>query len=134
MKFKTKTRTFKGRSVDRLRAGFTLAEVLAAMMFMAVVIPVAMQGVSIASRAGEVSYRKMLAVRQAELLLNESVVTSQWTQAIRNGTAQQGPLQFRWTVRSELWSIDAMRKLTAEVFYSAQGHEYSVCLVTLVKQ
>jgi hypothetical protein len=95
---------------------------------------VAIQGVSIAARAGEVSYRKMLAVRQAEYLLNEAVVTSQWTQGVRNGTTQQGPIVLRWTLRSELWTMDAMRKLTAEVFYNAQGHEYSVYLVTLVRQ
>src|SRR5262245_13838541 len=37
---------------------FTLAEVLAAMVFMAILIPVAMEGLSIATRAGEVAARK----------------------------------------------------------------------------
>ena len=32
-------------------AGFTFAEVLAALVFMAIVIPVALQGISVASRA-----------------------------------------------------------------------------------
>lgn len=134
MRFRNKTKTSSGRFADRARAGFTLAEVLAAMVFMAIVIPVAMEGVSIAARAGEVSYRKMLAVRQAEFLLNEAVATSQWNQAVRSGTARQGQIELRWTLRSELWTMDAMRKLTAEVFYNAQGHEYSVYLATLVRQ
>jgi prepilin-type N-terminal cleavage/methylation domain-containing protein len=123
-----------GHSAERRRAGFTLVEVLAALAFMAIVIPVALSGVSVASHAGEVSYRKMLAVRQAEYLLGEAVATSQWTQAIRNGTTKVGTLEFQWTVRSELWPMDAMRKLSAEVFYTAQGRKYSVLLATLVNQ
>ena len=39
------------RPTSRNRA-FTLAEVLAALLFMAIVIPVALHGMSVASRAG----------------------------------------------------------------------------------
>src|SRR5882762_4963509 len=51
-------------------AGFTLAEVLAALLFMAIVIPVAVQGLHIASRAGSVSERKAVGARIAERKLN----------------------------------------------------------------
>ena len=53
-------------NVKRRRAAFTLAEVLAALLFMAIVIPVALEGLRIASLAGQVGERKAAAARVAE--------------------------------------------------------------------
>ena len=44
--------TSRGARSRRSAAGFTLAEVMAALVFMAIVIPVALEGLSIATRAG----------------------------------------------------------------------------------
>jgi len=116
----------RGRS-----AGFTLAEVLAALMFMAIVIPVAVQGLRIASRAGEVAQRKDQAARVAERVLNEHIVTTNWNQSVQSGTLLEGGLQYRWTLRNELWSQDAMQLLSVEVVYAVQNQDYSVRLSTL---
>ena len=113
------------------RAGFTLVEMLAAMVFMAIVIPVTMEGLSIASRAGDVAHRKILATRVAEKLINESVVNHDWTTS-RNGTTREGNIEFNWTVRSDLWKQDTMQEVSAEVKFLAQNHEYSVVLTTLM--
>ncbi len=112
-------------------AGFTLAEVLAALMFMAIVIPVAVQGLRIASRAGEVAQRKDQAARVAERVLNEHIVTTNWNQSVQSGTLLEGGLQYRWTLRNELWSQDAMQSLSVEVVYAVQNQDYSVRLSTL---
>ena len=112
-------------------AGFTLAEVLAALMFMAIVIPVAVQGLRIASRAGEVAQRKDHAARVAERVLNEHIVTTNWNQSGQSGTLLEGGLQYRWTLRNELWSQDAMQLLSVEVVYAVQNQDYSVRLSTL---
>ncbi len=112
-------------------AGFTLAEVLAALMFMAIVIPVAVQGLRIASRAGEVAQRKDQAARVAERVLNEHIVTTNWNQSVQSGTLLEGGLQYRWTLRNELWSRDAMQLLSVEVVYAVQNQDYSVRLSTL---
>jgi type II secretory pathway pseudopilin PulG len=117
-------------------AGFTLAEVLAAMVFMAIVIPVALEGLSIASRAGEVAVRKGQAALVAERVLNEAIVTTNWSSAVQNGTVRQGTRDFNWTMRNEPWNLDVnqngMRLLSVEVKYAAQGKEFSVRLSTLV--
>ena len=133
MKFRTKTTKFTTRSADRTIAAFTLAEILAAMVFMAIVIPVTLEGLSIASRAGDVAVRKLIATRVAERLLNETILMKQSNVAVRNGTSQEGPVALRWTVRSELWKQDIMRQISAEVLFTAQGHEYSVLLTTLAR-
>ena len=75
-------------------AGFTLAEVMAALVFMAIVIPVALEGLSIASRAGEVAARKSDAALVAERVLNDSLVTTNWNQSIQSGTLRQGLRDF----------------------------------------
>jgi len=116
--------------------GFTLAEVLAAMVFMAIVIPVAISGLGVASRAGEVAVRKSEASLLAERILNENVVTTNWNQSVQSGTLRQGRHDFRYTVRTENWNEDpnqnSMRLLSVEVIFSAKGSDYQVRLSTLV--
>src|SRR5437016_7005329 len=89
-------------------AAFTLAEVLAALLFMAIVIPVALQGLRIASRAGEVAERKGQAARVAERILNENIITTNWTQAIQSGTVDEGGRSYTWNLRNEAWDKDNM--------------------------
>lgn len=131
---KSETGTTDARFASR--RGFTLAEVLAALVFMAIVIPVALGGLSIASRAGEVAAHKAEAAIVAERILNESVVITNWNRAVQNGVVRQGIRDYRWSMRSEPWSDDftrnAIRLLSVEVKFSAQGHDYAVRLSTLV--
>jgi hypothetical protein len=128
MKFATaKT---KNRAAWRRCHAFTLAEVLAAMMFLAIVIPVAVEALHISSLAGEVAARKGAAARIADRVLNESLVTTNYGGA-QSGTISEGALDFRWTLTSRSWPQDSMQMLTAEVKFSAQGKDYSVKLSTL---
>lgn len=152
------------RRTNRIRAqnGFTLVEVLAALLFMAIVIPVAMQALQIASRAGEVAQRKIEAARVAERILNENIVTTNWTQSSQSGTVLEGTREFRWTLLNQPWSQNTtnqipvetatagqltsgqpqvsatatsqttMNLLSVEVVYVVQNRDYSVTLSTLV--
>ena len=113
------------------QAGFTLAEVLAALLFLAIVIPAAVEALHVASLAGEVAARKGAAARVADRILNECLVMTNWNLGAQNGTATDGTLEFRWTLTSQNWPADAMQLLTAEVKFSAQGRDYSVKLNTL---
>jgi Tfp pilus assembly protein PilV len=122
---------------SRRGAGFTLAEVLAALLFMAIVIPVALEGMHVASRAGIVAVRRTAAARVAERILNENIVTTNWNGASsQSGTAAEGAQQFQWTMKNEAWNVDPnlpnLRLLSVEVSYSAQGRESSVRLSTVV--
>ena len=148
------TRTFR-------QAAFTLVEVLAALLFMAIVIPVAVEGLQIASRAGEVAQRKAEAARVADRILNESIVTTNYAQSTQSGTVFEGLREFHWTLQSAAWSQGstnqalpgqsssgqvnsvqptvnqftagqiAMNLLTVVVTYPVQGRDYSVSLSTL---
>ena len=117
---------------DRRRAAaFTLAETMVALLLLAIVIPVAVEAISAASLAGEVAARKGAAARVADRILNESLVTTNWSSA-QSGTASEGVLDFQWTLSSQTWPQDsAMQLVTAEVKFLAQGKDYSVKLSTL---
>ena len=135
MKFRTSSINGKKSFADRAQAGFTLAEVLAALLFMAIVIPVAVHGLQVASLAGTVADRKGQAARVAERLLNESLVTTNWSKSLQNGTIVDGDRQFRYTLRNDTWSqdgnMDAPKLLTVEVTYAVQSRDYFVRLSTL---
>ena len=116
----------------RYQAAFTLAEILAAMLFLAIVIPAAVEALHVASLAGEVAARKGVAARIADRVLNESIVTTNWNTGTQSGTVNTGGQEFRWTVTSQNWPADAsMQMLTVEVKYAAQGRDFSVKLNTL---
>ena len=130
MKFKpTHFKTFAG---NRRRAGFTLAEVLAALVFMAIVIPVAVQGLRVANLSGQVAERKSVAARVAERMLNELIVTQQWKESTQNGTVQEANHEYRWQLRNEAWAKDTMREVSIDVTYTVQGQDYDVRLTTLL--
>ena len=112
-------------------AAFTLAEVLAAMLFLAIVIPAAIEALHVASLSGEVAVRKGEAARLADRILNESIVMTNWNTGTQNGTVTDGAQEFRWTLSSQNWPVDAMQLLTVEVKYAAQGRDFSVKLNTL---
>src|SRR4051794_32878567 len=118
MKFETQPRRKKAGRHGA--GGFTLAEVLAALLFMAIVIPVAVEGLRIASRAGEVAERKSAAARVAEKILNENLVTTNWNRSEQSGTLKDGGRDYRWSLRNESWSQDAMQQVTVEVTYTVQ--------------
>lgn len=99
---------------------------------MAIVIPVAVDGLRIANRAGQVGQRKAVAARIAERVLNEVVITGQFRSTTQSGTVQEGVQAYQWFMRSEPWPMDAMLLVTVQVNFPVQGREFDVRLSTLV--
>jgi len=118
----------------RARSAFTFAEVLAALLFMAIVIPVAMQGMQLANRAGVVAYRKSVATRLADQQLNELLVLGTWQSAGQGGSFSGRYRDYRWRLSLEPWIDPNMRLISMEVSYLVQNHEYQVRLSTLVPE
>ena len=115
----------------RHTAAFTLAETMVALLFLAIVIPVAIEALHVSSLAGEVAARKGAAARIADRVLNESIVLTNWNNGTQNGTVSEGVVDFHWTLSNQTWPQDAMQLLTVQVTYQAQGKDYSVKLSTL---
>ena len=132
MKFAPRpTPTEPGRRA-RGPGGFTLVEVLAALLLMAIIIPVAMEGMSVASRVGVLGQRKAVAMRVAERVLNELIVEGQTQQGSASGTAVDGDTSYPWTMRLENWSEDAMLQMTVTVTFTVQANNFDVSTTTLL--
>jgi len=130
---------------------FTLAEVLMAMVMMAIVIPVAVHALRIATLAGEVSQRKTIAARIGERLINENIIGTQNGVAAQNGTETAGPYEFHYVIKDEPWaplaasgvisspngvnqsvvSSSTIHQISADVSFSAQDKTFTVHLSTL---
>jgi type II secretory pathway pseudopilin PulG len=118
--------------MKRGTAAFTLVEILAALAFLGLVIPVAVSAIMIANRAAVVSERSMIAVQLGENRLNDLMLANAWTTAESRGTFDHPG--YRWELKKQDWQTGAMSELTLEIFYQVQGAEQSVKLTTLVNE
>lgn len=116
------------------RRGFTFAEVLAATVFMGVLIPVTMQGLQVANHAAVVATRKRVAAQLADRMLTEAIVTGEWRDGAQQGDFGEDWPGYRWVLASTAWDEDALQIVAVEVFYPAQGREHSVWLSTLAEE
>jgi type II secretory pathway pseudopilin PulG len=121
-------------ALPRSRGAFTLAEVLAALVLMAIVIPVALEGMSVVSRAAILGQRKVAAMRVAERVLNEQLVLLSQGQQVENsasGVETDAGMDYPWALQSETWSRDAMTQLTVRVTFTMRGAQYEIKASTL---
>ena len=121
-----------GLSNRRRGDGFTFAEVLAAMVFLAILVPALVEGITIANRASVVAERSSIASELAENKLSELTLDAAWTTATNRGDFGQDFTGYRWEMNQETWDMDNMTKLTVTVYFTVQGRERSYQLSTLV--
>jgi prepilin-type N-terminal cleavage/methylation domain-containing protein len=114
--------------------GFTLVEVLAALLMMAIIIPISLQGMTIISRAAVMGQRKAAAMRVAERVLNEQLAVVTQGQAIPttgSGTESEGGMDYSWNMTTTVWPQDTMTQMTVRITFTSQGHSYDMSLSTL---
>ena len=114
--------------------GFTFVEMLAAMVFVAIVIPVAIQGLTVANRAGVLADRKRVAGQLADRILTELIITDEWKYENDEGDFGEEWPGYRWILEEEAWGEDTMRLVTIRVLFYVQDREYSVRMSTLVEE
>ncbi len=114
-----------------IEGGYTLAETLAALLFLAIVIPTVVEALHLAGRAGTVAERRAVAARIAERMLNESIVFTNQVSGNRSGVVSEGNHDYEWTVTRQNWLTTPLPLLTAEVQFTVQGQPSSVQLSTI---
>jgi len=122
------------RQAREWRAAFTLVEVLAALLLAAIVLPVAMQAISVATHAAGDARRRLEAAALAEGKLAELVAAGEWqTAELSGGFAPEYP-EYTWRAEVTEWPTAAgLRQLAVEVGWVARGRERAVTLTTLVR-
>jgi Tfp pilus assembly protein PilV len=116
--------------------GFTFVEVLAAMLFLALVVPVIVSALAISNRTSLLAERGAIAAEMAENKLNEMLIGNLWQSApSTRGDFGADLTGYRWEISTADWTGDTTNRLTelgADVYYTVQGREYKVHLSTLV--
>ncbi len=113
---------------------FTFAEILAAMLFLALVIPVALQAISISSRAGTVAGRKATAVQLGDALLNELAITDEWRRGSQSGRFEAPYDSYSWQIQSQNWDQQGLIQLSLQVEFLVRDQRFDVVLATLVPE
>lgn len=125
----------KTRSVQilyRRSAGFTFVEILAAMLFLAILIPSVIGGILLASRVAEIAERSSVAAELAQNRLSELTLNGDWAAADARGDFGDDWPGYRWELSQTTWDLDSMTQLDLTVYFTVQGREESVALTTLV--
>ena len=119
------------RESHRRQAAFTLVEVLATLVLAAIILPVAMRGISLATAAAGHARRQMEAASLAEGTLAELLVADAWQGADLSGDYGPEWPEYRWNVEVEDWEGTVLQQVTVRVEWTERGTQRSLSLSTL---
>ncbi len=113
---------------------FTLVEVLATMLLITIVIPVAMRGISLSTRMASHSKRQIQAVYLAKSKLAELIASQNWKNSSKSGNFGSDWLDYEWQLETAEWQIESVYQLDLRVSWDkvTQLEKRSVSLSTLV--
>ncbi len=124
-------RRFRGNA---RRSAFTLIEVLAAMLLIAIVLPAVMKSIAVATGTASVARRRTEAAGLAQTKLSELVATDQWEGGVLSGTFADWP-DYSWEASVAPWPGDtssaSIQQIDLKVKWVARNQPDSVTLSTL---
>lgn len=117
---------------NRTARAFTFVEILAALFFLAILIPAIMGAITISTKAGETAEREAIAAELAQNKLSELSLDDAWMSADMSGNFGDDWPGLHWEAEHATWDYDAMELLTVRAYYTVRGREEKVQLSTLV--
>jgi prepilin-type N-terminal cleavage/methylation domain-containing protein len=115
------------------RRGFTLIEVLATLVLLGIVVPVAMRGVSIALAAATTARRTAEAATLADAKLNELIADGSWQTSGTTGNFAPDHPEYTWTCENVSRDYGT-NEVVLHVKWMQRGAEKVVSISTLVYQ
>lgn len=116
--------------------GFTLLEVLAALLLVAVVLPVVMAGLSQAVQMGSLTRWRSQAAALAETKLAEVIANEDWQRGDAHGqfddTWGERASRFTWQLRVTQWQDPSMRELAVDVQWQQRSQTQQVSIATVI--
>jgi prepilin-type N-terminal cleavage/methylation domain-containing protein len=123
----------KAGAVPPHRRGFTLIEILATLVLVAIILPVAMSGISLALGVADQSRRQTEAASLAQTKMAEIIASQQWqTSSLAGDFAPDRP-EYRWVAQVTDWQGTTVKQLDVQVLWNQRGGtDKGVTLSTLV--
>ncbi len=120
----------------RAQRGFTLVEVLAAMLLIGIVLPAVMTGVSLATRASTEAQHRTEATTLAQSKLAELIATGNWQGGVLQGDFSPDWLNYKWQASVQQWANDTTTSSVQQIdlkvsWVSTRNGEQAVTLSTL---
>lgn len=117
--------------------GFTLLEVLAALLLIAVVLPVIMGAINTSTHVGGLARDRAEAAMLAENRLNEILIDQSWqfgddTGGFEADTDDPAAARYTWELQVQQWQDPSVRRLTMTVRWERRGRPQSITLTTAV--
>ena len=105
---------------------------LATIALMAIVLPVAMHGVSLCMASATAARQRTEAAGLAEAKLNELIATGDWQYGLLSGDFGEAWPDYKWTGGTADWDDPALSELSVRVYWTNRGTEREVIVTTLV--
>jgi len=112
--------------------GFTFIELLATVVLIGIIMPVAMHSIALCASLGGQARRQMEAASLARTKLTELTASDDWKTSQKDGDFGDDWPGYRWTAEVSSWTDSTMSQLDLTVFWQSRGKERSVTLSTLV--
>lgn len=121
----------KHRHQTHRSAGFTLIEVLATLLLIGIVMPVALRGVTLSLGTASAAKHRAEATTLAQAKLDELVATGEWTMALSEGDFAPEFPDYKWRLERDSHEYDTT-ELRLTVTWQQQGQDRTLTLATLV--
>ena len=116
----------------RPRCGFTLIEVLATLMLVAIVLPVVMNGLTLCLATAGHARSQAEAASLAQTKLTELLVSEDVQQAALSGDFGTDWPGYRWAAQVTAWEGTTLRQVEVTVTWKQRGRDRALTLTTLV--
>jgi type II secretory pathway pseudopilin PulG len=118
----------------RRHEAFTFVEILAALAFLGLLVPVIVSALSLSNRAGVIAERTLIATQLGENRLNEMLLGNAWSGGETRGDFGDEHPGYRWELTQTSWEAGSMTELSLDVIFQVQGQDHDVRLTTLVNE
>lgn len=107
-------------------------ELLATVVLIAIIMPVAMQSIALCTRLGGNSRKQIEAASLASTKLTELITSGDWETGEKRGNFGSDWPGYEWSADVTNWTDSTLRQLDLTVSWTAQGRERSVVMSTLI--
>jgi len=122
----------KTRENHRRPGGFTFIELLATVVLIGLIMPVAMRSIGLCTRVAGLSRKQVEAASLARMKLTELTVTRDWENGNQKGDFGTDWPGYQWKAMVSNWTDTLVRQLDLTVSWQSAGKERGVTFSTLV--